>query len=258
MYKSFIFGFIAGLVLLVASAVVGFQPKQKSYDQQQKEQERVLFNKEVVDATPTQLGVMTERQRAHSKLYTRYQQDPSKNISQLIAHPIGRVIGLEYGVGLGPKLLPDTPENYFEKLAKTSDAIIRGKAKSKVSQITEDDTFIFTDYDVVVLEVLKNNSTSPLAAGATITVTRPGGKIVVNDVIVYTKDHEFLSLPIDGKDLILFLKFIPETGAYQTELANGSFAVEGEALEPLTGAGFPPGVLQDGSSFLQTIRALSK
>jgi hypothetical protein len=183
-------------------------------------------------------------------------------ISQVVehankSHVESKVLGIRLHVGLGEVGKPETAESYFGKLAERSDAVVRGRVTRKVSHLTEDDAFLFTDYDFVVTEVLKNNVMVPLYTGATITVTRPGGKILLDGVIVKATDDCFAPLPVGNHNLVLFLKFVPETGAYQATGDTGTFEVDGETLRPLTEVPFPPGVLRDGDSFLRTTRAVS-
>lgn len=257
MSKSFVYGFIVGIVLLIAVVGAGSQIQQDISKETETQRERRLFAKEVVDATPAQLGVLTDRQQSHSRLYGRYKERNKQKISEFLAHPQGKVLAIDFGIGLGPRLRePESPEEYFGKLANASDAIIRGRVVHKVSQITEDDTFVFTDYDVEVVEVFKDNAASSLATGRNISVTRPGGKIVVDGIIMRVTDHHFLPLPVNDKEVVLFLKYIPETGDYQATRDNGSFQLDGEVLSPLTEAPFPPGVLGDSNSFLHTVRGI--
>ncbi len=260
MSKSFILGFIAGLVLIIASAVAGFQSQQKDPAQKRKEQELALYKTQVVDATPVQFGVLTERQQKHSKLYTSYnlQLSHNKKISKRIKERESTVLGTELLIGLGPAFESAKPEDFFAEIVKTSDVIIRGKVVKKTSQITEDDFFIFTDYDVTVSEILKNNLASPIDLGNTVIVTRPGGKIVVDGVVLEFKDHGFLPLPVRGNEVVLFLKFVPDTGAYQTVESSGSYEIVGNSLQPLTKEPFPVGVLDNSNSLLSMIRTILK
>lgn len=257
MFKSFIFGFITGIALLLVGDVAGFQSPQ--FPQQEKHQQDVaLYKAEIVDATPVQLGALTEPQQKHSKLFSDYQKLQPYRISNLVASRESMVTGIEMDIGLGPKLdKPETPQNYFGKLVIESDAIIRGKATKKASQITQNDSFTFTDYDVTVLEILKNYVTSPLEVGASITITRPGGKVVVDNIIINCKDALYLPIPLN-QEVLVFLKYVPETGAYKATRDNVSFQLDGEVLRPLTELRFPPGVLQNSQAFLQTIRVLQK
>jgi hypothetical protein len=91
----------------------------------------------------------------------------------------------------------------------------------------------------------------------TIIVTRPGGKVLLNGVIVKALDMRFEPLPINTYEVVLFLQYIPETGAYKTTQDTGSFELDGLLLRPLTKSNFPPGVLQNKDSFLQTVRDIS-
>lgn len=259
MSKAFIFGFVAGAVLLIVGASASSRFQQKTAKQQEKDAEQKRYMTEIVDATPVQLGVLTNQQRIHSKPYSAYLQiTRGKTMSDLAAKAEGKhkVVGMHIGPGLmHEETDPETPENYFGKLANEMDAIIRGRVTKKTSQIAEGDSFIFTDYDVLIEEVLKNNIAAPIEAGAMITVNRPGGKVVLNGVIVKATDAAFEPLPLTN-EVILFLKFIPEAGTYQTQ-AIGSFELDSSSVRPLTGDHFPPGVLQNKDSFLQTLRAVS-
>lgn len=257
MSKIFMFSFVAGIVLLIIGASASSRIQQSSSEKTEAQRELNLYKQEVVDATPTQLGVLTERQKIHSKLYSFYGGRNKKKLSEFISHPEGKVIAFDFEIGLGPKLTTlVTNEEYFGRLADESDAIISGRANQKVSQITEDDTFIFTDYHIEVIEVFKDNPISPLANGVNITLTRPGGKIVVDGVIMQATDHHFLPLPVNTKEVFLFLKYIPQTGAYQATRDTGSFQLDDETLRPLTEAHFPPGVVWNRNSFLQTVRGM--
>jgi len=160
--------------------------------------------------------------------------------------------------GLGPVREPEAPETFFGELARASDAVIRGRVTKKTSQVTEDDAFLFTDHDVEVAEVLKDNAAAPLAPGATITVTWPGGKVLLDGVIVTAIDQNLLPLPTNGHDIVLFMKFLPQTGAYYNAPGNAAYEIDGTSVQPLTPRSFlPPGVIQDRDSFLGAIRAVS-
>jgi hypothetical protein len=180
MKRAYSLGFILGIVLLIAGGVAGTKLQKKNAGQAKQQGELERYRAELVDATPVQLGALTDRQRIHSRLYNHYKiVTGGRLLSGLAAKAKGEgdFVGTMVDVGLGPALTePDTPEHYFGNLTQKSDVVIRGRAISKTSQITEDDSFIFTDYDIVIAEVLKNSKASHLQAGTTITITRPGGK----------------------------------------------------------------------------------
>jgi len=264
MSKSVTFSFIVILTLFLAGRADGFQASQRTPEQLKRQEEfqkkyaTALYKAEIVDATPVQLGVLTEQQRKHSKLYSFYGRDFRKKISEIISQGEGQVNGIGVGVGLGEAMTESvSPKAYFSSLVNDSDAVIRGRILKKVSQITENDTFIFTDYEVVITEVFKNNAASPTDMGNTITVTRPGGKVLVGKTIMKAFDENFLPLPESSREVILFLKYLPETGTYQTERYNGSFELVDNILHPLTKGPFPPGAIVDSISMIQTIRTLT-
>jgi hypothetical protein len=262
MSKPFVFGFVAGLALLIVAGVGASRLQQKDAEQDKRRAEVAEYQPEIGDATPVRLGLLTPKQRFHSKLHNGSVGDVTgKTISQLIAAYRGqRVVLGRYIDGRMwlPSGEPEPPEDYFGRFAQESDAIIRGRAITKISQITEDDSFLFTDYDVVVLDVFKNNAATPLDSGTSITVTCAGGKIVVDDVVMKAGGNGEASLPVNAQDVLLFLKFIRETGSYRLTRYNGGFELNGRSVRPLAGI-FPitPDVFNNERSFLKTIRAVS-
>jgi hypothetical protein len=255
MSKAFVIGFAAGLALLGILGVGASWPKQKDIEQQR-------YQAEIVDATPIQLNIMTLKQRYHSKLYGGFRQNvEGKTISQLIASYRGERVVLGRYVD-GRMWLPsdqlEAPEEFFGRLAQESDAIVCGKAISKISQITADDSFLFTDYDVIVLDVFKNNATAPIETGKTITFTSLGGKILVDNVILKAGGNGDPPLPINAQEILLFMKFIPETGGYKLTRNTGRFVLNGTSIHPLAGLfPLPSGVFENQAAFLKMIRAVS-
>lgn len=261
MSKPFVFGFVIGLALLLVCGVGASRLRQK--DTKHRDLETEKYQTEVLDATPVEMGRLTAKQRVHSKLYSHYSEltnnlPGDKTISETVAHSKSKIIERSVEIGLGELLTePEAPEAYLGELARSSDLIIRGRVTKRVSQITEDDTFLFTDYDVIVIEVFNNNAAAPIDLGKTIVVTRPGGKVLVDGVVVKATDSAYAALPVNTNDVVVFLRFIPETGAYKTTRATGAFELVGSTVRPLTGVPFPPGVIRDSNSFLETIRAVS-
>lgn len=262
MSKPFVLGFIVGVALLIVAGVGASRLQRRDATRMDVDAEEKEYQAKIVDATSVQLGALSEKQRVHSKFYTEYwDRRGGKTISGLVEQAKGksRMVKTIAFVGCGSDLIgPEIPEKYFGKLAHASDAVVHGRVTKKISQITEDDAFVFTDYDVVVTEVLKNNVTAPIDTGAMITVTRPGGRVVLDGVIVEAEDRAFEPLPINSNDVVLFLKYIPETGAYKATIDTGCFELDGSVLKPLTGSNIPPGVLSSKDSFLQTMRAILK
>ncbi|MEK6302383.1 MAG: hypothetical protein AABO41_16860 [Acidobacteriota bacterium] len=253
MSKSFVIGFVFGLCLLgIAGAGASRQDGKQA----------AQYQAEIVDATPVQRTVLTENQRFHSRLHNGFGQNPAgKPISQWIASEKGQkeVLGRYVnGKVWLPSGQPELPSDYFGRFAHDSDAIVRGQAINKNSQITEDDSFLFTDYEVVIREVFKNSKTEPINVGSQITVTCLGGKVVLDDVIMKAGGNGVSLLPVNAQDVLLFLRFIPETGGYKLAEYNGAFELNGNSVRPLAGL-FPitPGFFDDEPSFLKTIKDVS-
>jgi hypothetical protein len=180
------------------------------------------------EAPTLQTGVLTEKQRHHSKLYKNYRRD--KKIPEQAAETnfdFGITIGTPLPGGMPGVTLPTFSER-ITNLSCDADAIIVGGVTSKSSQLTEDQDFIFTDYELKVEEVIKNNASDPITPIAEITVSSPGGKIQLNNRIVEAIDLSFPPL-IVGERYLLFLK--------STSIAGGYKAVNKESRFHLTNGG---------------------
>jgi hypothetical protein len=260
MWKGFVIGFALTLALLgMISAGASRQPTSAS---QQTPKDRERYRADVADATSVQVGMLAPKQRVHGALFNGFGKNGSDgSITQLIAsHRHQRTVVEKnvYGRTWFSSDEPEIAEQYFARLAKQSDAIVRGRAVHKSSQITEDDSFLFTDYDVVVLDVLKNEPMDPITTQSTIEVTCAGGKIVVDDVVIKAGGNAVALLPINAQDVLLFLKYIPETRAYRLSQYNGAFELNGKSAQPLVGIfNFDYGFFKDEGSFLRVIKNLS-
>lgn len=169
-----------------------------------------------------------------------------------------REVGTEIGVGL-PILNPsDPPVNSNELLRSltcSSDAIVIGRVKTQTSHLTEDETFIYTDYVVSVEEVIKNNADAPIQVSDNITVSRIGGKLNLNGKNVTAKHDAMLSFE-PNQQHVLFLSFLPEKGSYVANTANGSFLLKKNKIvnltQPVVGEDFQSG--RDVNAFVNQIR----
>jgi hypothetical protein len=207
------------------------------------------------DATPIKVGIMSEKQRAHSRLYDNYKTNRKLDALPL---PDENNKDLEQGVYIEPGTpvtSPDAPVLNFEDFLRdaecASDAVVIVDVKDKSSQLTDNREFIFTDYTAVVQEVFKDNSVAPLRKGNTITVTRPGGKVQINGRVINALDSSFKLLKKE-KRYLLFLKYIPGADSYQS-IRKGSFRVEDNELILLTEE-FVPGGSDDTRPFTIDVR----
>lgn len=180
--------------------------------------------------TPSQ-ECKTEKQKEHSKLYQSYGR--GKKLREMKGE--GEV-GYRVGLPL-PTITPGPSPTYYQVINKfvcDADAVVIAEVKNKTSLLTDAEDFIFTDYELSVSEVLKDNSRAHIETSAVITATRPGGTVQLNDG--RTATIRFDSVPpfrVGGKYL-LFLQFIPTTGAYKAFTSEGSYELRGKKFSKVT------------------------
>ncbi len=180
---------------------------------------------------------MTGKQKEHSKLYKEYKT--GKKLSELVTEigdvRIRRNTPLSGG---DPGAHNVDAHEFLRGMICEADAVVVGKVKSQLSQISEDEDFVFSDYEMSVAEVLKDNAAVHIQPNTTITITRPGGMIRLNGRTVEATDDSFGPFTVEGQYL-LFLRFIPVTGAYKATGSKSSFQLRGKAITKLTKEALP-------------------
>jgi len=190
---------------------------------------------------------ITEKDRAHSKLFPRFktgkklssqafleQESNSKQLSnEIVVKRYPPIIDIDL-----ERRCPNYPTPGLVGLAYASDIIVMGTIKDKnTSQFTEGEEFLFSEYSVIIENVIKDNQSVPVEPNSAITVIRPGGRIRLGEKIITAVVPSFPPF-IEGDRYILFLKFHPDTNSYQA-FGNGSFPIiEGEIrtlYDPKTG-----------------------
>jgi hypothetical protein len=245
MSKTFVAGFLVGIALLIVVGVGASKLQDKDKKQSQAE---------VVDATPIQAGVMTEKQKQHSKLYNRY--DAVTKIQDLLKLDNDE---LQIRSSLGfPFSTSDQVRSHVDEIKRmtcAADAIVLGTVKTSASQITEGQNFLFTDYVLLVQQVLKNNSRSPIQQEAEIDITRPGGAVLIGNKRITAIDESLLPLR-RGKQYLLFLRYLPETESFASIETGESYELNGNDVQLLRYK--PEGVISpknDALSFVNEIQA---
>lgn len=214
------------------------------------------------EATPIQEGVMTDRQKKHSKLFKGYSNvTRGKKLRELAAERGNVEVIYELEDGQAPRSseLHQYLNKYLQKVRCGADAVVIGSVLSKASQIIEEGTFAFTDYELTVEEILKNNSVTQIQPNSTITVTRSGGTVSLNGHVIRAKDYRNEPLEIGGRYL-LFLKFITDTGDYQSfgnSLFEDSFRISGDQIIQVSGKSLPFGSRRTAimNTFMDELRA---
>lgn len=174
-----------------------------------------------------------EKDKENSKRFTKYKTgqkltDPAfleQQSNEIVVTKAPSIIDIPL-----ERKCPTYPLPALVGLAYASDAIVIGTIKEKItSQLTEDEDFLFSEYGVVVEDVIKNNPNAPITLGSAISVIRPGGKVKLNDKIINAVVHSFRPF-LEGDRYLLYLKYIPETHSYQA-FTNASFLIEGEVVK---------------------------
>ncbi|HXE76084.1 MAG TPA: hypothetical protein VNN18_10680 [Candidatus Xenobia bacterium] len=202
----------------------------------------------------------------HSTLYKNYHTEGK--LPELAAQAstgtveVTASLGPPFRIGNPNAPYSGYPNQYLKEISSSSEAVLIGRVRGGLSHLTQDEDFIFTDYDFVVEEVIKHDPRGPIQSGATVTITRPGGTMKLHGRIVRAIDGRFAPFHAGGRYL-LFLRFIPETQAYRA-LADRSFELVDEG--PRRGANIlaprPPWInlesASDPASFLAEVRLAAR
>ena len=184
-------------------------------------------------ATPIREGVMTERQREHSRLYKEYKTE--KKLRDINV-PGTKDVRIAVGTGLpmgDPSAEPFNRNKFLRRLACDADAVVVGLVRDKTSQFTEEEGFIFSDYEVVVQEILKNNTTAPIQANESVIITRPGGAVRLDGRVFQAEDESFKPLNMNSR-YVLFLRYLPATNAYRAVNSKAAFVLLNNTVHKLT------------------------
>ena len=214
------------------------------------------------EPTPIQEGVMTDKQKKHSKLFKGFSNvTRGKKLRELAAErgDVEVIYELEDGQAPRSSDLPKYLNKYLQKVSCSADAIVIGSVLTKSSQIIEEGTFSFTDYELTVEEVLKDNSAAQIQPHSAITITRSGGAVTLNGHVIRAKDYRNEPLEIGGRYLV-FLRFIPDTGAYQSlgnSLFEDSFQLSADQITQVSEKPLPFGSRRTAlmNTFLTELRA---
>lgn len=179
-------------------------------------------------------GQTTRKQKEHGRLYNTYKG--REKLIDKVAKEKGdievRMVTFPPFGGSVPSFdSNDSTDTFLRGISRDADAVVLGTIKDGTSHLTENGTFVFTDYDFLVEEVIKQDSTAEIQANSNITVTRPGGTIQLKGRIVRAKDVSFNSFEPERR-YVLFLKRISSTGAYRA-FRSGSFEMHNNKVSSL-------------------------
>lgn len=239
--------FIVGLVLTIVAC---FVLAGMTSSQEQKNAKQAPKSAKEVKEVELSESKLTEKQKKHRKLM---KVTAGPKLSDLAAKATGDVVvGVEEPLKISTtdEELTHTPSLQFTVC--NPEVIVVGELKSESPQLTEDESFLFTEHTMVVEEVLKDNPVSPVQHGASLTVIREGGTGKVNGKTVRAVREGFRPFR-GGQRYVLFLRYIPETGAYSA-YPYGSFKLAAGKVMPY--GKMPQGVTADESGFLEEVRTI--
>jgi hypothetical protein len=181
----------------------------------------------------TKQGRSTKAHTEHSKLYKQYSGRGDLRIlvakTQRDVEVVNGTPQQMFRSNAAPVQLGD----FLRQLTNKSDAVVIGLVKDSASFLTSEGTFVFTDYDFAVEQVLKNNPTGQLRPLDNVCITRPGGSVQLQGHRILALDETLAPLSV-GDRYLLFLDYVPATGAYKAFNSQGSFHIQGSKAAKLT------------------------
>jgi hypothetical protein len=230
---------VIGIVLIAGAILFAITTyRQQAQDKLQIQQEE--------EATIVQKGEpKTEREKAYSKKFSngsklklsdgiKYAQE--KNWKGEILRSVVSEPNQGFRQFSAPKFL--------QFLVCTSDAVVIGSTKSKTAKLTEDESWVYTEYDFLVKEVLKRNPSASLGKNENIQISRSGGLVKLDGYVFRVENTAIQQLKKD-KDYLLFLNYVPEANGYIANNSFGDFVLEDDRLVSLSKAPLPKKIKTD-------------
>ncbi len=112
------------------------------------------------------------------------------------------------------------PKDQLASWLRESDLIVLGKASTGTSHMTVGKGFLYTDWMFTIEKVLKDNPSASVKPETSIIVVRPGGKLKIGERTIYAIRTDYRDFK-PATEYMLFLRFIPETGAYSVRWPIG-------------------------------------
>lgn len=260
MKKQFVgFALMLVIVLALVLSITRYGSSQRNNPDKapQRSDREKLIKEKVGVPTPIQEGVMTDKQRKHSKIFKRYEGSTGGRKLRDLADETGSVSVVNM-VAESKVIRNFDLHVYLTTLTCKANAVVVASVASKTSQLIDEGTFTFTDYEMTVNEVLKNNLAAPLEANQTFTYTGPGGAVELNGRVINAVDYRSEPLQV-GEQYLLYLEFIPETGSYKgfsNELDGDTFEIKNGTITQASKKPLPfgPRRTSDAAEFMAAVR----
>ena len=156
--------------------------------------------------TPSQPPILTRAQQhvKHQRLWAACR-------ACLVEAPAGpaRAVAVE---GAAPRAV--SPYGAVASDGLPAVAIVEGRIGALTPGLTTDGRGVSTDYEFVVTRVVQASALVPVAVGATILVTRPGGEVARDGVRQRVSVAGYPTLAADARVVVTLLA-IPDAGSFQ-------------------------------------------
>lgn len=196
-----------GVILSVMTLVTIFAFRQEA---QTNNSNQVNQQEQDDPPTPIQLGVMSEKQRKHSRVF------PSSGRNRKMTRGQGdvEIISTAHTVSTFSGKMPPPKSDYFRFYGCQADLIVIAGITNKNSQLTENSDWVFTDYELNVFQILKNNTNLASESLKNITLTAIGGAVAAEGRRISLKVNRAIPLRVN-REYILFLKYNPILEAFE-------------------------------------------
>jgi hypothetical protein len=180
-----------------------------------------------VDRTTRIVNRMTPTQRSHARLH-QSRIPPHAQRTRLLD------VQMSFDT-IEEAVRPQNPppaKSVVTSIACRADAVFTGKIVGKLVLPTEDGTLLFTDYSVVVSEVLRARAQRPIGLSETVVVTRQGGTLTVDGVVVSYTSTSYQPLQVN-RDYLFFVSHLRGTDTFDAKESRGVFALVGDTARAL-------------------------
>lgn len=118
---------------------------------------------------------------------------------------------------------------HLDELVARADVIILGRVRGERSRLSVDEQRVIMDYNVEVLDVVKGDD-SPISPGASITVSKVGGNLLIEGNPIRMDTPGSPPIPWIQPHLLFLSRSTTDHGLYVGSSSLSAFAVKDERL----------------------------
>lgn len=197
----------------------------------------------LMDQEADQFRLYDSAQTIEDIVDQRINYDPNTGSYLVLKHPTDEI---DFGSGYTSDV------SHFAVLSANADAVVIGTPILRASRLTSSHTFIFSEYEVKVKEVLYDKQKESIEPGQDIVVARVGGSLPVAGQRVNAIDPEFPPFRMN-EVYVLYLHYNSETGVFSVNENGAYWLHDGKAEAGRLHSRHLPSPV-DQESFLRTVR----